>query len=451
VTAAALSRRLAPHLSALMCKRARLHVRVDEAGVEVDLGEALRQSHGFLRRMAEDVGAGLRTSNALQGLMQVLCPSTPGQPPPRHASALRNWYVAWASRLGAFQKGFDRAAATVHARADGEGMAASVDDVVYAGPVDACAPIGLVSGSDEVFQHDLYVPDLSGMERREAYVTAGHLLRTRVHRFQAHMEVIPEALAQALAAAMPAMTPGKQPPDPAAAHARLHSLVSACLSNVGPLASVGTFVEAIATPRHPTDPRLPNNANNRHPTDTRHPTQPTATQPHPTTTTAHPTANQPATTTAATPAPRRLMLRLCSSELSRLRLQARRAEAMTRLGPAELLEVLVGAVMEARHWSLLGPELAQVLSGALTRAHAAASTGHPTLSLSMGLVAASVAGTLILAAVKPSVAQHVALGFGGVGHARAVEDGTPVAVLSHEVTLCASPDPPRTHAFATGR
>lgn len=104
-----------------------------------------------------------------------------------------------------------------------------------------------------------------------------------------------------------------------------------------------------------------------------------------------------------------------------------------------------------RHWSLLGPELAQVLSGALTRAHAAASTGHPTLSLSMGLVAASVAGTLILAAVKPSVAQHVALGFGGVGHARAVEDGTPVAVLSHEVTLCASPDPPRTHAFATGR
>ena len=42
---------------------------------------------------------------------------------------------------------------------------------MYAGPVDACAPIGLVSGSDEVFQHDLYVPDLSGMERREAYVT----------------------------------------------------------------------------------------------------------------------------------------------------------------------------------------------------------------------------------------------------------------------------------------
>ena len=53
-----------------MCKRARLHVRVDEAGVEVDLGEALRQSHGFLRRMAEDVGAGLRTSNALQGLVR---------------------------------------------------------------------------------------------------------------------------------------------------------------------------------------------------------------------------------------------------------------------------------------------------------------------------------------------------------------------------------------------
>lgn len=114
----------------------------------------------------------------------------------QHA-ALQEWYILWATRLAAFKRTFDMLAATVSIDTARTGTAATTSDVLYVGPIDASVPVGVV-GQSGVFESDIYMPDMSRLEQRRAFLSSGHLARARVHHVSADVEIVTEALARAL-------------------------------------------------------------------------------------------------------------------------------------------------------------------------------------------------------------------------------------------------------------
>ena len=127
---------------------------------------------------------------------------------------------------------------------------------------------------------------------------------------------------------------------------------------------------------------------------------------------------------------KRVILRACSSDMSRLVVRVGRAEIHSRLSPERLAGTLRGGVLEMQYWSLLGDELAHVVLTHLATLHKHLEGDPLKLTLDVGTIASLIHGKMVVALDDPTSARAVARSTGvshmglGAGSSAASTDRT---------------------------
>ena len=234
-------------------------VRAGWGGLNADAAGA------FFREEGGGVGGGGSDHRAADAFSS----SSERKPPPppltvaEQHNILRGWYVLWSARMANVKRTFDRAAGSLTADVGPRGFSGTLSDVLYRGPIDISVPIARAPPGSQsgVYEYDLVVPDIQfpDVKPRRAFVSPGHVARARISSVVANMEVIPDALVKKLSAAMPDVARAIRSYGPVegkgtlggesssglrASDMRLvEDLVRLSLINMGALTSFGTFID----------------------------------------------------------------------------------------------------------------------------------------------------------------------------------------------------------------